>query len=167
MKKALIAAGVLLILGVAYYGLSPLWRTSELQEQAPQASGEEALGTMASEEPVEERMPVNMAAQMGTAAIVDTPLHPAKGSVRLIKTDAGYVLRYEDFKTINGPDLFVYLSKDIDAKEFVDLGALRATEGNINYAVPEGVDPSEYRYALVWCKQFSVLFNSADLSAVR
>lgn len=166
MKKALIAVGALALLSVAYYGLSPLWRTSTLNEEAPQAGAIEE-GKPAPETPIEEGMPSGMMEPMAAAAIVDTPLHPAEGSVRLIKTEAGYVLRYEDFKTINGPDLFVYLSKDIEAKEFVDLGPLRATEGNINYAVPEDVDPADYRYALVWCKQFSVLFNSADLESAR
>ena len=56
------------------------------------------------------------------------------------------------------------MAKDKDAREFVSLGRLRATEGNVNYEIPAGTDASEYRYALIWCKQFGVLFNSAELA---
>ena len=31
------------------------------------------------------------------------------------------------------------------------VGRLRATEGNVNYEIPAGVDPREYPYALTWC----------------
>lgn len=61
----------------------------------------------------------------------------------------------------------MYLAKDKDAKEFVNLGQVKATEGNINYEIPAGTDVSQYPYVLTWCKQFSVLFNYADLSQVR
>jgi hypothetical protein len=40
---------------------------------------------------------------------------------------------------------------------------VKATEGNINYEIPEGVDPREYPYVLTWCKAFGVLFNSAKV----
>lgn len=73
-------------------------------------------------------------------------------------------LRYENYKTINGPDLRVYLATDARATEFVDLGPIKATEGNINYLIPPGTDLSRYRYALTWCEDFAVLFNSAELS---
>lgn len=87
--------------------------------------------------------------------------------VRLIETEAGTVLRYENFETINGPDLFVYLAKDLEATDFVNLGDLKGTEGNANYSVPAGVDIKDYKYEMVWCKQFGVLFNYADLSDLR
>jgi hypothetical protein len=95
--------------------------------------------------------------------LVDTPAHPASGTVSIITTDSQDFLRYENLKTINGPDLFVYLSTDLKATEYVSLGSLKATEGNINYEIPVGTDTTKYRYALVWCEQFGVLFNHADL----
>lgn len=99
--------------------------------------------------------------------IVDTPLHPASGSVRIIRNDDGTLIRYENYKTINGPDVRVYLAKDLKATEYVDLGPLKGTEGNINYPVPAEVNVDDYRYVLTWCEDFAVLFNSADLSLVR
>jgi peptide methionine sulfoxide reductase msrA/msrB len=95
--------------------------------------------------------------------VIGTPGHQATGTVRVLQTEAGSVVRYEDFSTTNGPDLYVYLSKDKEATDYVDLGPLKATSGNINYAVPEDVSFDEYSYVLVWCKQFGVLFNYALL----
>ncbi|HEX5774587.1 MAG TPA: DM13 domain-containing protein [Candidatus Paceibacterota bacterium] len=142
MRNALIAIAIIVVLGVAYYGLSPLFRNSRLDEAAPAATKPSASPT---------------------AAVVGTSAHPASGTARIVSEGGAQYLRYEDFKTLNGPDLYVYLSKDLSAREFVDLGRLKATEGNINYAIPAGVDPKDYPYALVWCKAFGVLFNSAAL----
>jgi hypothetical protein len=72
-------------------------------------------------------------------------------------------MRFENFKTINDPNLHIYLAKGIDAKEFIDLEKLRGTEGNINYTVPEGVDLSEYPIVVHWCVPFGVLFNYAEI----
>jgi len=137
---------VLIILAVAYYGLSPLFIDIVFDEEFP--------GMENAESPTQ---------TLATASIVDTPTHPAEGSAKIVRVADAHYLRYEDFKTLNGPDLYVYLAKDIEAKEFVDLGELRATEGNVNYEIPAGVNPEEYPYALIWCKQFGVLFNSAKL----
>lgn len=95
--------------------------------------------------------------------VVATALHPASGDVKVIETAEGTVIRFEDFETINGPNLHLYLAKDLDATEFVDLGPIRGTEGNINYLVPEGVDVSEYQYIMHWCVPFGVLFNYAEI----
>jgi hypothetical protein len=46
----------------------------------------------------------------------------------------------------------------------VSLGELKANIGNQNYEIPDGTDLAKYDTALVWCKQFSVLFGSAEIS---
>lgn len=113
--------------------------------------------------PAKAETPIPISEQKTVASIVGTPGHKASGTARLITTPQGAVVRYEIFKTINGPDLFVYLASDVQATEFVDLGPLKATEGNINYTVPASVDVAKYPYVLVWCKQFGVLFNSVKI----
>lgn len=95
--------------------------------------------------------------------VMGTVGHPASGAVRVIDTADGQVVRYENFETINGPRLHVYLSKGMGDDDFIDLGPIRGTTGNINYAVPDGVDLSEYKYILHWCVPFGVLFNYAKL----
>jgi Electron transfer DM13 len=113
---------------------------------------------------INEAAPESSAVLVAPVSLFDTPAHPASGSVSIIETDSQVLLRYENLETINGPDLFVYLSTDLEATEYVNLGTLKATEGNVNYEIPAGTNIDKYRYALVWCKQFGVLFNYADLS---
>ena len=144
-----------LVLWFAYYAISPLFRNIEADEALP----------VTTEAPA----PINdeQDAQTASAQVTGTAGHPASGTVRLVEADGKRYVRYENFKTINGPDIYVYLSKDIGAKEFVSLGKVKATEGNINYEIPADVDVSKYPYVLTWCKTFGVLFNSADLSQAR
>jgi len=145
------------VIAVGYYAISPLFRNIEANDVLPGA-------TYAPEMRMDEQMPaVQQPASSVSTTVVGTLGHPASGTARLVEADGKQFLRYENFKTINGPDIYVYLSKDLEATEFIDLGRVRATEGNINYEIPAGVDPLEYPYALTWCKAFGVLFNSAKL----
>jgi len=108
------------------------------------------------------------------AAVVQTgefvgsdDFHFGRGNALLIETAPGkYVLRFEEFSVRNGPDLYVYLSTD-PAGESVDealnLGELKATDGAFNYEVPPEIDVSTIKSAVVWCRQFSVLFAHAEL----
>ena len=154
MKKFVYPILAMLVLGglwFGYYAVSPLFRTIKVDEAVPQHSQSENTQT--------ERLPQNTA----FTSVVGTTGHPASGRVSLISADGKSYIRYENFKTINGPDLYVYLAKDLDAKEYVSLGTIRATEGNVNYEIPQGVTPSDYRYVMTWCKQFGVLFNYAEI----
>ena len=71
----------------------------------------------------------------------------------------------EDLVVTNGPDLYVYLSTDKSASDFVNLGRLKANIGNQNYPIPVGIEMSKYDTVLIWCRAFSVLFGSADLKS--
>jgi len=91
-------------------------------------------------------------------------IHNAEGIAREITLEDGkQFIRFENFKVTNGPDLFVYLATDKSASDFVDIGRLKANNGNQNYEVPGGTDLTKYDTVLIWCKAFSVLFGSADL----
>ncbi len=74
------------------------------------------------------------------------------------------MLRLEAFEVTNGPNLFVYLATDPQARDFVDLGVLKGNIGDQNYVVPTNADLGRYSYVLIWCKAFSVLFGSAELA---
>lgn len=142
--KALYILGVVIlvpVLAIAYYGLSPLLRNVTAHDALPALSQDMTL----------------------PAQVVGTAGHPASGTARIVQTEGKAYVRYENFKTINGPDIYVYLAKDKDAMDFISLGKVRATEGDINYEIPNGVDLARYRYVLTWCKSFKVLFNYADL----
>lgn len=90
--------------------------------------------------------------------------HKTSGNVKIIGLDGDRYLRLEDFKTTNGPDLKVYLSKDLDAGEFISLGDLKGNIGNQNYEINEEINFEEYDNVLIWCEDFSVLFGSAEIN---
>lgn len=93
----------------------------------------------------------------------------------LVLTDgsAQRFLRFEDFATDNGPDLFVYLTSaraDADESafgvdgEYVNLGRLTGNIGDQNYEIPPDVDLDRFSTVVVWCDRFSSAFTAADLS---
>lgn len=97
--------------------------------------------------------------------------HHGSGEAKIINlgSDNGTILRLVDLDVSNGPDLRVLLSKSSDVQkssdlgEYVELGKLKGNRGTQNYTIPEGVDVSEYASAVVYCKPFHVVFNSANL----
>ena len=118
---------------------------------------------MEGEHMMEEMLPMSYA---GTFIGVGDGIHDAQGDAYTIPLEDGSnVLRLENFKSTNGPDLFVYLATDDRASEIVNLGELKANQGNQNYDIPEGTDLEKYNKVLIWCKAFSVLFGSAELTS--
>ena len=124
-----------------------------------------AAGPLFYDVTVNEEMPASASStQMGTFVGVGDGIHDAQGDVLIINADDGSrFLRFENFKATNGPDLFVYLATDETANDFVNLGVLKGNIGNQNYMIPPGADLSTHNTVLIWCKQFSVLFGSAQL----
>lgn len=94
--------------------------------------------------------------------------HTVTGKAFLLESAGKNYARLEDFSTDNGPDLFVYLVKNAEgnakmASEFVNLGRLKATNGNQNYEIPAGTDLSQIKSISIWCQAFSVNFGFAPL----
>jgi hypothetical protein len=93
-------------------------------------------------------------------------IHDAQGIAKVIPIEGGGdILRLENLVVTNGPDLYVYLSTDKSASDFVNLGRLKANIGNQNYPIPTGTDMTKYDTVLIWCRAFSVLFGSAELTS--
>jgi hypothetical protein len=92
--------------------------------------------------------------------------HKAEGVAKVITPiDGKTFLRLENLKATNGPDLYVYLSTGKDVSDIVNLGRLKGNIGNQNYEIPAGTDLAKYDTVLIWCKAFSTLFGSAELSS--
>jgi hypothetical protein len=164
MKKILIVLALLVVGYGLYYFISPLFDVKEVDDAVPIAVLPEVVITKESETTTEpEVIEISTPKEQVMAQIQSTTGHPASGQVRVIETTTGQVIRFENFKTINGPNLHLYLSKDIEGKEFIDLGPIKGTEGNINYEVPAGINLAEYKYVMHWCVPFGVLFNYAQL----
>ena len=82
--------------------------------------------------------------------------HNAEGLARVISLgDGSTILRLENFKSTNGPNVHLYLATDKTATNFIDLGRLKANNGNQNYNIPHGTDLAKYNMVLIWCKDFS------------
>jgi hypothetical protein len=107
---------------------------------------------------------------VGSGAFVSGE-HSTTGKALLIQApDGTRMLRLEDLKTSNGPDLRVYLSSAAPNAswgafddDFVELGKLKGNIGSQNYDVPSGVDLARYGTAVIWCKRFSVPFGAASV----
>jgi Electron transfer DM13 len=109
--------------------------------------------------------PANTGSLIGNFMDAGDGFHKAEGIAKVIDlTDGRTFLRLENLKTTNGPDLYVYLSTGKDTSEIVDLGKLKGNIGNQNYEIPAGTDLSKFNTVLIWCKAFSTLFGSAELS---
>lgn len=104
----------------------------------------------------------------GSFVGVGDGIHNAEGEAKVIPFQDGdsNILRLENLRVTNGPDLYVYLATDKTASDFVNIGKLKANNGNQNYDIPAGTDLTKYDTVLVWCRPFSVLFGSAELSSV-
>lgn len=173
MKVKYIPIGIVVIAlgGFAYWAISPLFRNIQANDALPQSVNEATKSIAQGTAPTPNTPATSLTTTASTeakgspATVTGTLGHPASGTVRIVSADGKKYVRYENFKTINGPDIYVYLAKDIDAHEFVSLGKVKATEGNINYEIPDGVNPVDYPYVLTWCKTFSVLFNSAKIGS--
>jgi hypothetical protein len=99
--------------------------------------------------------------------------HKGSGDAKLYTLESGqHLLRLENFRTTNGPDLVVYLSRhpnpisatDVHNAEFVTLGKLKGNVGNQNYPLPSGTQATEFHSVVIWCELFGVLFSPAALT---
>jgi hypothetical protein len=101
----------------------------------------------------------------GTFVGAGDGFHNAEGTVKVIQLANGTnILRLENLKATNGPDLYVYLSTGKTATDFINVGRLKGNVGNQNYLLPSGIDFTKYNTVLIWCRAFSVLFGNAHLS---
>jgi hypothetical protein len=122
---------------------------------------------------------VSEAAPVGAMTLVATGRfepreHEGAGVAQIYKrADGSQVLRFSNFRTLNGPDVRVYLigapdvgngQRALATAGYLDLGALKGNVGDQNYNVPAGTDLSRYRSVTVWCRRFSVNFTTAALT---
>ena len=174
MKKIFIAVSLFLILFLSWYLVLPAFIVIEADEVSP-LDVQEILAlennsqmkklsketnkkiTDKNEEPFNNKKII----LQGNFIAQD---HEVKGKAILISGLTKKTLRFENFETTNGPNLHIYLSTDLEANDFVDLGKIKATKGNVNYEVDSSIDLKRYNKVLVWCVPFKVLFSYAELT---
>ncbi|MEO5927366.1 MAG: DM13 domain-containing protein [Patescibacteria group bacterium] len=167
IKHVGLIVGGVIVLGIAYYLLSPIWRTVRVDDALPVQPPVAAVPNLLMPETETQPQQLVPAPEQPTIKPLEGTFvpgaHDVSGKVIILPNDDGDILRFEDFETINGPDLRIYLATDKSATDIVDLGSIRGTTGNINYTLPTGTDTTKYKYVLVWCRAFHVLFSSALL----
>ncbi len=162
MKKLVLAVitAILVLLGVFYFRFQTYFIENRVSEEMPSMATD-------SRQPVLQESTI-----LKQGDFVDADFfHKGSGKAYIIEySDNKKILRFENFETINGPDLYVYLSKNAalsgDLKslgDFLDLGRLKGNIGNQNYELPQDIPIDEYQSAVIWCKKFGVLFPYAVL----
>ncbi|MGK2862534.1 MAG: DM13 domain-containing protein, partial [Chitinophagaceae bacterium] len=112
--------------------------------------------------PVNE-MPTPTAIAIDSGSFSNGPHGSVSGKAKIYKTGSKFELALENFSSSNGPDLKVYLSKEKQPVNFVNLGSLKSTAGHQLYAIPAVVNVQDFKYALIHCQQFNHLFGFAEL----
>lgn len=144
------------------------------QEMADEMNEAMASGEMPAEVVMAEEPPMPPEPQIVTLVSGEfmSRSHPTEGRVLVLNDGSEQrFLRFEDFRTDNGPDLNVWLSSappDASVRDFlndwIDLGDLKGNVGAQNYEIPPSVDLDRYSTVLVWCVRFSVAFGAAGLA---
>lgn len=89
--------------------------------------------------------------------------HTVSGTAGIYESAGKKTVLLDPFSSQNGPDLKVYLSKDEKASSYISLGKLKSIDGKQSYEIPNNPDVTDYKFVLVWCEQFTVIFGKAEL----
>ena len=147
IKIILIVAMVIVVGGLGYWLISPLFITREVHEDIQELM----------------RIAEPKVIQSGTFVGADN-FHRATGEVKLLRVGEKYYVRFEnDFTVTNGPDLFIHFGKDGQYAAAARISDLKGNVGSQNYAVPADINPLEYNELWIWCRAFSVPFGTAKL----
>ncbi len=90
------------------------------------------------------------------------PYGKVTGTAEIFRNqDETFEVKLTDFTTTNGPDLYVYVSREAMPVNFISLGKLTSTNGNQVYAVPGIPDFTQYKYVVIHCQKYNHLFGHA------
>ncbi len=199
IRYALVGIGILAIIPIAWLAwwlLSPLFTTNEVYEDFPNAARAVvpegmsradvettmAVAAMTDSPMVDDAMPA--ALMESTAAAQDLvkaagnfrdadSFHKGSGNAIIYELSTGErILRIDEFRVTNGPDLRVLLANtpdpeshgDLDDAGYVELGKLKGNVGAQNYDIPDSVSLSDVQSVVIYCKPFRVVFTVATLA---
>lgn len=162
MKKLIPAGGIILIAAAIYFtGVYTYFIKNKVSEELPKMT------------PAGQEQTVSKPKIIKQGSFVDADFfHKGSGDAHILEyPDGRKILRFENFETINGPDLYVYLSGTTapsgDLKslgDYIDLGRLKGNVGNQNYELPQNISIADFSSTIIWCKKFGVLFPYAVLT---
>ena len=195
LKNKWVWFGAGLVVGIplvafGWWLIAPLFMDTEVNEDFPltenatipaDISRSEAETVMMTMAKVETKMDEEMPEEMMQAANVvlksgafrdGDSFHKGEGSATVYRlADGTQVLRFEDFRVTNGPDLRVLLVKhddpqgrgDVD-EGYEEIAKLKGNVGNQNYTIPNSIDVADYGSIVIYCKPFHVVFSVAPLN---
>ena len=144
---------IIAALPVVWYLGSPLFVNQTVHDEAP------GVGTAA------------QVLVQGRFGVIDA-IHTGEGTAVILQLPDGQrVLRLDDFRVTNGPDLYVYLSghpaprssAELHADGAFEVAALKGNVGGQTYALPADLDRSRFRSAVIYCRRFTTVFSTAEL----
>lgn len=113
--------------------------------------------------PLDEMVDTTSTSQL-MGVFMNGPYGSVTGGAKVFKENDTFTLQLLNVNISNGPDLHVYISKEVLPVNFIDLGKLKSTMGNQVYDIPGNPDFTQYKYALIHCQQYNHLFGSAVLA---
>jgi hypothetical protein len=144
------------VLVLAWWAFRPekLWINQRVNEPAPFAA--------------------NSDSQPLYTGLLEGKAHPTSGRASIYPMPGGKrFLRLTDFSTSNGPDVHVVLAQSGDPSltkdlvkgrlNSVELGLLKANQGDQNYDLPDSVDLKKYDVVVIYCERFHAVFGLARL----
>ena len=189
------------VVALAWWFLSPLVFDQTVDEEFPLAANAVVPANMTTEEvnslmvsmakvdqpPMADAMPQDIAASSteavdaaGGPQIIASgsfrdadSFHQGSGAATIYRNaDGSSLLRLEDFRVTNGPDLHVLLSPaaapasrdELQAAGYVGLGKLKGNIGNQNYEIQANIDPNAQGSVIIYCMPFHVIFSVAPLA---
>lgn len=91
------------------------------------------------------------------------PYGSVMGDAEVYKKGDMFTVKLSGFTSTNGPALHVYLSKEAMPVNYIDLGALKSTNGNQVYDVTGMPSFIDYKFVSIHCVAYNHLFGSALL----
>lgn len=113
--------------------------------------------------PLNNNIDTTIAMSRYRGTFMNGPYGSVSGTSGIYFQNSRFILALEGVSISNGPDLHVYLSREIQPVNYIDLGSLQSVSGNQLYSIPGSPDFSQYKYALVHCQRYNHLFGSAEL----
>lgn len=107
----------------------------------------------------------NMATTTDTAASLTGSFKGQNGKqVSGDVTVNGNEIDLSNFKTVAGPDLHIYLSKDGSVDNgAINLGKISLTDANQKIKLPAGTNIKDFKQVLIHCDEAHVTFGAADV----
>ncbi len=153
----------------------PLTASATIPEGITQVEAESMMETASK---IESQTTESMTPEMSMPSTVslisgtfrdEEPSYRGSGEATIYRLeDDSNVLRLENFKVTNGPDLRVLLMVDPEGRDkaqgYIELGQLKGNIGNQNYPIPADTDISAYNAVMIYCRPFQVIFSTAPLN---